>query len=83
MTLYTTQRKHYVCWLVRPKYSQGRYSNRVRLGNEKLNFVEEFRYLGHVMTADCRDDEDIEKEFRMQNADGSMLGRKFSFAPLG
>ena len=25
-------------------------------------FVEEFRYLGHLMTADCRDDKDIKKK---------------------
>ena len=50
-----------VCMLVRPKESQGGYLIRVRLGNEELSFVEEFRYLGHVMTADCRDDKDIKK----------------------
>ena len=50
-----------VCMLVRPKKSQGRYSTGVRLGNEELSFVEEFRYLGHVITADCRDDKDIKK----------------------
>ena len=44
------------CMLVRPKPSQGRYSRRVRLRNEELSFVEEFRYLGHVKTADYRDD---------------------------
>ena len=44
-----------VCMLVRPKQSQRRHSTRVRLGNEELSFVGEFRYLGHVMTADCRD----------------------------
>ena len=33
----------------------------IRLGNEELSFVEEFRYLGHVMTADCRDDNYIKK----------------------
>ena len=48
-----------VCMLVRPKQSQGRYSTRVRHRNEELSFVEEFRYLGHVMTADCRNDKDI------------------------
>ena len=31
-----------VCMPVRPKQSQGRYSTRVRLGNEVLSFVEEF-----------------------------------------
>ena len=71
-----------VCMLVRPKQSQGRYSTRVTLGNEELSFVQEFRYLGHVMTADCRDDKDIKKQFRMQNAVGKMLVRKFSFAPI-
>ena len=47
--------------LVRPKQSQGRFSTRVRLGKEELSFAEEFRYLGHVMTANCRDDMDIKK----------------------
>ena len=38
-----------VCMLVRPKQSHGRYSTRVRLGNEELSFADEFRYLGHVI----------------------------------
>ena len=50
-----------VCILVRPKQSQGRYSARVRHGNEELSFVEEFCYLEYVLTADCRDDKDIKK----------------------
>ena len=70
------------CMLVRPKQSQGRYSTRVRLGNEELSFVKEFRYLGHVMTADCWDDKNIKKQFRRQNAVGNMLVNKFSFAPI-
>ena len=71
-----------VCMLVRPKQSQGQFLTRVRLGNEELSFVEEFRYLGHIMTADCRDDKDIKKQFRRQNAVGNMLVRKFSFSPI-
>ena len=50
-----------VCLLVRPKQSQGRFSTRVRLGNEELSFVEEFRYLEHVMGAHCQDDNYIKK----------------------
>ena len=34
-----------VCMLVRPKRSHGWYSTRVRLGNEELRFIEEYRYL--------------------------------------
>ena len=49
-----------ICMLVRPKQPQGGYSTRVRLGTEELNFVEEFRYQGHVINADCRD-KDIKK----------------------
>ena len=50
-----------VCMLISPKQSQVRFSTRVGLENEELSFVEEFRYLGHIMTADCRDDKDIKK----------------------
>ena len=34
------------------------------------------------MTADCRDDKDIKKQFMRQNAVGNMLVRKFPFAPI-
>ena len=47
--------------LVRPKHSEGRFSTRVRLGNEELSFVKEFRYLGQIITAVCRDDKSIKK----------------------
>ena len=71
-----------LCMLVRPKRSQGWYLTKVIAGNEELVFVEEFRYLGHVMTTDYRDDKDIKTQFRRQNAVGNMLIRKFSFAPI-
>ena len=50
--------------------------------SQELSFVEEFCYLGHIMTADCRDDKDIKKQFRSKNAVGNMLSKKFSFAPI-
>ena len=68
--------------LVWPKQSQGRYSTSVMLGNEELSFIQEFRYLGYVMTTDCRDDKNIKKHFMRQNAVGYMLVRKFSVAPI-
>ena len=71
-----------VCMLVRPKQSQCLYSTRVELGNEELSFVEEFRYLGYFMTADCRDDKYIKKQFMRQNAGGNILVKKFLFAPI-
>ena len=60
----------------------GSVLNKSQARNGELSFVEEFRSLGHIMTADCRDDKDIKKQFRRQNAVGNMLVRKFSFAPI-
>ena len=71
-----------VCMLVLPKQSQGRCPTRVRLGNEELGFADEFHYQRHALTTDCREDKDIEKQFRRQNAVGNMLVRKFSFSPM-
>ena len=34
------------------------------------------------MTAECRDDKDIKKQFRRENAVGNVLVKKFSFAPI-
>ena len=56
-------------------------TQQVRLENEELCSIDKFRYLGYVMTADCRDDKDIKREFRSKNAAGNMLVRKFSFTP--
>ena len=38
--------------------------------------------MGHVMTANYRDDKDLKKQFMRQNAVGNMLLRKFLFAPI-
>ena len=43
-----------VCMLVQPEQSQGRYSTRVRLENEELSFVEEFRYQDRTCQMHCR-----------------------------
>ena len=81
MTLYTTQRKQYVCWSGQNNH---RVSSRQESGSEMRNLTlsRNFSCLGHIMTADCRDDKDIRKQFRRQNAVGNMLVRKFSFAPF-
>ena len=54
--------------MIRPKQSQGQYSPSVSLGNEDLSYLDEFHYLWHNITANCRNDEDIEKQFRTQTA---------------
>ena len=62
--------------LVMPKQSQGQFSTRVRLGNEELCFVEEFRYLGQIMTADCRGDKDIKKTMQEAKCRGQYAGQE-------
>jgi hypothetical protein len=69
------------CMLVKPRGSKCHYAVDVFLDNVKLNYVNEFKYLGHILTADCTDDKDIAKQLRRQNAVGNMIIRKFSFAP--
>ena len=69
MTLYTTQQKQYVCWSGQNNHPQ------VRPGNEELSFVEEFCYLGHIMTADCRD-KDIKKTIQEAKCGGHYAGQE-------
>ena len=70
-----------VCMLVRPRGLNYYLATEIKLGGTALDYVEEFQYLGHIITADCNDDKDVAKQTRRQNAVGNMLIRKFSFAP--
>ena len=78
MTLYITQQNSGDP----AKQSQDRYSTRVRLGNKELRFVEEFRYLGHDLTADSSHEKVIKKLLNWENAVPNMQVKKFSFAPI-
>ena len=60
----------------------GSVLNKSQAQKEELSFVEEFRNLGYIMTADCRDDKDIKNQFRRQNTVVNMLVRKLFFAPI-
>ena len=71
-----------VCMLVRPRRSTCDYPTKVVLGGDELSYVDSFKYLGHIISSDCRDDLDVSNQFQRQNAVGNMLVRKFSFAPL-
>ena len=52
--------------------------------NDGLIYVDEFRYLGHVLTADCRDNKGVEKKFRGHNRMlfDNMYIRKFIFTHM-
>ena len=43
-----------------------------------MQFVSEFRYLGHVLTDNLHDDADIKREIRNMNMRTNMLIQRFS-----
>lgn len=71
-----------VCMLVRPRQARYDITTEITLNGVRLAYVDEFRYLGHIICSNGRDDKDIHKQFRRQNAVGNMLLRRFSFAPV-
>ena len=54
----------------------------IYLGTTVLNYVKEFRYLGHVITCDFSDDLDIAREIRSLYARGNALVRNSVFLSL-
>ena len=54
----------------------GSVLNKSLARDEELSFVEEFRYLGHIMTADCRDDKDIKETIQEAKRSGQYAGQE-------
>ena len=80
--VYNTTKTVCICWPGQNNHRVGsQQESRSEMRNLALsrNFV---TYIGHFMTADCRDDKDIEKQFRRQNSVGNMLVRKSHLHPL-
>ncbi|XP_041986142.1 uncharacterized protein LOC121738255 [Aricia agestis] len=50
----------------------------ILLNGIALSRVEEFKYLGHIVTVDLRDDKDIERERRALSKRANMLARRFA-----
>ena len=49
-----------------------------KLGNSYINFVPEFKYLGHIINDSLTDDEDIQREMHLMFVRTNILLRKFS-----
>ena len=52
----------------------------IYLNDTKLEYVDTFTYLGHIITKEFNDDDDIKKETRKLCARGNTLIRTFKFA---
>ncbi|XP_061705685.1 uncharacterized protein LOC133516678 [Cydia pomonella] len=50
----------------------------VRLNGQPLTIVDQFKYLGHVVSADLKDDADIERERRALSVRANMIARRFA-----
>ena len=49
------------------------------LGNNVLSIVDKIKYLGHIISAELSDDEDIYRQCRMLYAQANTLLRKFGY----
>jgi hypothetical protein len=50
----------------------------IALNGHSLNWVDQFKYLGHVVTSDLKDDMDIERERRALSVRANMVARRFA-----
>lgn len=50
----------------------------IRLNDSNLKRVEQFKYLGHIVTSDLRDDADLERERRALSVRANMIARRFA-----
>ena len=49
----------------------------LKVGESYINYVSQFKYLGHIVSCDMTDDEDIEREIKNLFIRTNMLIRKF------
>ena len=68
-----------VCMRILPPRVKLNNCPSIYLGDNELQFVNEFIYLGHTVTSDFSDDRDILKEMRKLCYRGNCLTRKFKF----
>ena len=54
----------------------------IYLGGNKLNFVDCFKYLGHFITSDFKDDMDIGREVKSLYFRRNLLIRKFHYVSI-
>jgi len=76
----TCNAKKSVCMIFRPRHSSKVVSSCFpcfRLGYKVLQFVTEFKYLGHVIDNSLTDDDDVKREMRNMFVRTNILLRRF------
>lgn len=67
------------CMSIIPRYLRHIDNPAITLGIHRLQFVNEFPYLGHIITNNLNDNTDIEHKRRKLCALGNMICRRFAF----
>ena len=80
MMTYNTKKTK--CMLFKNKNSKIVEIPVIRLSGRPLCFVDEFTYLGHIISSDRSDDADIMSQNRKLCARGNMIIRKFKFCSM-
>ena len=68
-----------VCMLIRPRSMTLSDPPNIYLGDVVLEYVDSFKYLGHIISSSFKDDDDIKRETRSLCIRGNILIRKFNF----
>ena len=71
-----------VCMALYPGSMSQNVSPNIYLSGAVIEYVKEFRYLGHIISVDFKDDSDIRREIRSLYARGNTLIRKLNFLPI-
>ena len=65
--------------VIKPAGMQGLVPPKLYLGTHEISYVDCFKYLGHIITSDFTDDQDIERETRNLYIRGNTIVHKFYF----
>ena len=66
--------------LIRPRRGMREFiPPKLYIGSNEIEYVESFKYLGHIIANDLSDDLDIEREIRNLYIRGNTIVRKFNF----
>ena len=68
--------------LIKPRGMRDFVPPKIYINNDEIKYVEQFKYLGHIITSDFTDDLDVEREIRNLYIRGNTIVRKFGFLSM-
>ena len=65
--------------VIKPRLMRALVPPKLFIGGSEIRYVDNFKYLGHIISSDFTDDLDIEREVRSLYIRGNTIARKFHF----